>query len=106
MRVLLDECLPRALRVNLRGNVVGTVRGMGWAGTKNGTLLRRAAPLFDVLLIVDQSIQHQQNLQAIGLAVVILTAPDSEKETLLPLIPRVLEVFQTIQPGDLVLIAA
>jgi hypothetical protein len=106
MRVLLDECMPRSLRLDLAGHDVRTVRGMGWAGTKNGVLLRRAAPLFDVLLTVDQSIQHQQNLQAIGLAVVILIAPDNEKESLLPLIPRVLEVFQTIQPGDLVLIEA
>jgi hypothetical protein len=43
MRVLLDECVPRALRGDIPGHEVRTVAEMGWAGVKNGELLRRAA---------------------------------------------------------------
>jgi hypothetical protein len=41
MRVLLDECVPRALRNDLPGHEVKTVAELGWAGVKNGELLRR-----------------------------------------------------------------
>ena len=47
MRVLLDECVPRALREELLGHDVTTVAETGWAGVKNGELLRLAANDFD-----------------------------------------------------------
>ena len=50
MRVLLDECVPRALRSDIPGHEVKTVAEAGWAGVKNGELLRLAAGAFDVLL--------------------------------------------------------
>ena len=40
MRVLLDECVPRALRRDIPGHEVKTVAEAGWAGVKNGELLR------------------------------------------------------------------
>jgi hypothetical protein len=41
MRVLLDEQLPVDPCPSLRGHVVDTVVGRGWAGVKNGELMRR-----------------------------------------------------------------
>jgi predicted nuclease of predicted toxin-antitoxin system len=61
MRVLLDECVPRALRDELPGHEVRTVAEYGWAGVKNGELLRLAANSFDVLLTVDRNLEYQQN---------------------------------------------
>ena len=55
MRVLLNECVPRALRNDLPGHEVKTVAELGWAGVKNGELLRRAAAEFDLLITVDRS---------------------------------------------------
>ena len=43
MRILLDESLPRELKQELPGHDVQTVQDAGWAGLKNGDLLRRAA---------------------------------------------------------------
>lgn len=40
MRLLLDECVPRKLRSDLEGHDVRTVQEMGWAGKKNGELVR------------------------------------------------------------------
>ncbi len=42
MRVLLDECVPRKLKHELKGHEVSTVPEMGWAGVKNGALLELA----------------------------------------------------------------
>jgi predicted nuclease of predicted toxin-antitoxin system len=41
MRVLLDEQLPVDIAAEFRGHAVDTVAGRGWAGIKNGELLRR-----------------------------------------------------------------
>ena len=61
MRVLLDECVPRGLRDALPGHDVKTVAEAGWAGVKNGELLKLAAEQFDALLTVDRSL-----LEAMG----------------------------------------
>ncbi len=42
MKILLDENLARRLRKNLGGHEVFTVAYKGWAGLKNGELLRTA----------------------------------------------------------------
>lgn len=52
-RVLLDENLPRLLKRELPGFEVHTVAEMGWAGVKNGKLLRLAEAEFDILVTAD-----------------------------------------------------
>ena len=58
MRVLLDECLPARLRRDLPSHEVTTVPQAGWAGIKNGKLLRLIAESgqFDVFLTMDKRI--------------------------------------------------
>ena len=63
MRVLLDECLPRRLKHELPGHDVKTVPEMGWAGLRNGDLLRVAADRFDAFLTVDRSLPAQQRTE-------------------------------------------
>ena len=99
MRVLLDECLPRRLRDGLGGHTVSTVAEMGWAGVKNGELLRLAAPRFDVFLTVDGSIKYQQNIRAHRIFVVTLRAKSNDIEALLPLMPIVRDVLPEAEPG-------
>ena len=53
MRILLDESLPRQLALEISGHQVQTVQKQGWAGLKNGELLRRASADFDVLVTGD-----------------------------------------------------
>ena len=51
MRVLLDECLPKRLKQSLIGHDVQTVPEAGWAGKKNGDLIRLAAGKFDAFKV-------------------------------------------------------
>ncbi len=102
MRVLLDECLPRKLRNRLPGHEVATVPEMGWAGTKNGALLRLAESHFDVFVTADQNIEYQQNLHSAVIAVIVLIAPNNRLETLVPLMPDVMVELSRVQPGDVV----
>jgi hypothetical protein len=99
MRVLLDECVPRALRVDLPGHEVTTVAEAGWAGVKNGALLQLAATRFEVLLTVDRNLEYQQNYSCLTIAVIVVDAPSNDIEALWPLMPKVLEALPKAKPG-------
>jgi hypothetical protein len=99
MRVLLDECVPRALRNDISGHEVKTVAEAGWAGVKNGELLRRAAGAFDVLITVDRNLEYQQSFEGLSLAVVLVHAPNNDIAVLRPLMPAVLAAIPQAKPG-------
>ncbi|MBI5054206.1 MAG: DUF5615 family PIN-like protein [Chloroflexi bacterium] len=102
MRVLLDECLPKKLKHEFTGHEVKTVPEMGWAGKKNGELMRLAVGQFDAFVTADQNIQYQQNLKVSEIAVIFLVAVDNRFETLKPLIPQVEEKLREIKNGDVI----
>lgn len=91
MRILLDECLPKKLKNDLKNHEVKTVPEMGWAGKKNGELLPLAENLFDIFITADQNLQYQQNLKDRHITIFVLKSPNSRYETLRLLIPNVLE---------------
>ena len=99
MRVLLDECVPRGLRDLLPGHDVKTVADAGWAGVKNGELLRRAALRFDVLLTVDRNLEYQQNFSGLAMAVIVVDAPSNDIDVLRPVMPAVLAALAGARPG-------
>jgi len=71
MKVLLDECLPRRLKRELSPHQVFTVPEMGWAGVKNGALLRLIqTAAFDVFVTIDGNLEYQQNLKQAHLAII------------------------------------
>lgn len=94
---LADELLPLA---------VSTVRGLGWSGLKNGALLRRAiAAGFTVLVTADRALEHQQNLNAFGIAVVVLRGPN-RIEYLRRLVPAIRAALPLLAPGGVVRLGA
>ena len=101
MRLLLDECVPKRLKRELPAHEVKTVQDMGWAGNKNGALLRLADGQFDALLTVDQGIEYQQNLSGLRISVVIMMAPSNDVDDLHPLLPIVEEVLTGLRPGEI-----
>ncbi len=100
MKVLLDENLDHALRKLLGPHEIVTVTYMGWAGLKNGELLRVAEEnsTIDVLLTGDQTLIHEQNLIGRRLAIVALSA------IRLPIIrqylPKILAAIDAARPGS------
>jgi Domain of unknown function (DUF5615) len=101
MRVLLDECVPRALRKDLPGHEVKTVAEAGWAGVKNGQLLKLAATQFDILVTIDRNLEYQQNFAGLALAVIIVHAASNDIAVLRPLMPAVLAAIPGAKPGVL-----
>jgi hypothetical protein len=105
VRILLDESLPRTLARLLPEHEVRTVAAMGWTGIRNSELLQLAAGEFDAFLTADQNLEHQQNLSALPIAIVVLVAPTNRIEYLRPLIPALLRTLQTLAPRQLVRVA-
>lgn len=108
MTVLLDENMPRKLKWRLieRDLEVVTVPERGWSGVGNGELLSRAEGEFDVVVTMDQGIEHQQEVAGRDLALVVIEAPNNEYETLLPLISDVVEMVRQARAGTVVSVAA
>ena len=80
---------------------------MGWAGKKNGELLKlMATQNYEVLLTVDQNIRYQQHLQAANVVVLVLVAPTNRLADLVPLMPAAIAAMSTIKAGDVIEITA
>ena len=102
MRILIDECLDWRLCRALAEHDCASVQQMNWGGLSNGLLLQKAHEEFDVLLTGDTNLSFQQNLTTFNLAVVILEAGSTRLADTIKLIPAVLKLLPTIQPGDVV----
>jgi len=101
MRLLLDECVPRPLLRDLIGFDATHVTDTGWAGKRNGALIRlMVEDRFDTLLTVDRGIEFQQNVLASGI-VVILTPANRLKE-IRELIPQILDALARVSVGQLI----
>jgi hypothetical protein len=99
VRVLLDENLPHDLIAALAGHTVSTVQGIGWAGTKNGALLKRASGVTDVLVTMDRKLEHQQDLSVLPFGVVVVGARSNRMADLLPVVPEMLAALERVRPG-------
>jgi len=53
------------------------------------------------MVTADKALRHQQNLATIGIAVVLLTGVRNRMQDLKPLVPRILQVLQTVRRGEL-----
>jgi hypothetical protein len=105
-RVLLDESVPHDLLLHLAGIDVVTVQQLGWAGMKNGALLRAALEAgIGVLITVDRRIEYQQNIPKSGLALVVLEARSTRMPDILPLIPALLAALPLACVGEVTHVA-
>ena len=100
MKVLLDECLDRRLARDLEGHYVVTVPQAGWAGVKNGELLRLAQVQFDVFVTVDRNLSFQQHLPQFSIAVIVIQAATNRLDDLRPLVPQLQRVLGTAPKGQ------
>lgn len=75
MLLLLDENMPKRLKLDFPEHEIFTVRDKGWNGIKNGKLLElMLADGFHALLTFDKNMQYQQNFQKYTITVFVLNA--------------------------------
>ncbi|MGY6744551.1 MAG: DUF5615 family PIN-like protein [Cecembia sp.] len=101
MKLLLDENLPKRLKVDLNEFEVSTVSDNGWTGKKNGELMKLMEENnFDILLTFDKNLQFQQNFGKYSLTVFVLTAKNNTYKNLIALIPIIKDKIKLgIKPG-------
>ena len=104
MKVLLDECLDWRLRRDLPGHEVKTVQEMGWDGIKNGRLLALAQAEFQVFITGDRNLSFQQILSGFSIAVLVLKAGSIRLVHTRPLMPKVLALLPSVQPGQIIVV--
>jgi len=104
--VLLDENVDSKLRPLFDSDFrVRTVRECGWAGKKNGDLLRAAEAEFDVLVTLERNMRHQQHLPRYALAVVLITAKSNRRRDIEPAMGAVNGAVHEARPGVLTVVA-
>jgi len=107
MRLLLDECVPKRLRLHFPGHDVRTVQQMGWSGKRNGELLAlMLAGGFEVFVTVDRNVPFQNNIAASGIAVLVLVAPTNRIADLLRAVPAAQAALTGLKPGGVVEVSA
>jgi hypothetical protein len=87
--------VPRQLAATFPADFeVQTVQQMGWAGTKNGQLLRLPFEhKFAALITADKNMEYQQNHTGIQTMVIVLVAHGNRLQELQPLVPEILNVL-------------
>ncbi|HEY5405685.1 MAG TPA: DUF5615 family PIN-like protein [Ginsengibacter sp.] len=92
MKLLLDENLPKRLKLDFPEHEIYTVRDRNWNGIKNGELLKLLLENnFDALLTFDKNLQHQQNFLKYTITVFVLSARINSYEELTKLSPLIKE---------------
>jgi predicted nuclease of predicted toxin-antitoxin system len=104
MKVLIDECAPRALKTFLtnHGHESLTVQEAGWAGKQNGELLKLAETDFDALVTVDTNLRYQQNMEGRRIAIVILQSSSNRLEHVRQYFSACVLALDRIKPGEIV----
>lgn len=100
MKLLLDENIDKALKDLFDKDFeVLTVAERGWKGKQNGELLRSAADEFDVFVTMDKNLEHQQNLSALDLAVVVIRAYSNAFVVVAEMLPKMNEALRDAKAG-------
>lgn len=101
MKLLLDENLPKKLKLDLTGNSVVTIREQGWTGKSNGDLLKLMQDhQFDALLTFDKNLQYQQNFKKYAVAVIVLRARNNSYNVVRHLAPKIQSLLRSgLPPG-------
>ena len=100
MKILLDESVPHVVQTRLSHLAIRTVQDMGWTGTKNGELLRRAETEFDVFVTADQQLRYQQNLSGRTLAIIVI--PTNQVRAVISMLPAIENALKLVQPGAVI----
>lgn len=106
MKVLIDECAPKALKTFLakHGHECRTVQEAGWSGKQNGELLALAGTAFDVLVTVDTNLRYQQNFAGRKIAIVVIQSSSNRLNHLVKFFPACVSALHEIKAGEVVLV--
>jgi len=106
MRILLDENFPADFAALLVGHEASNVHSHGWAGIKNGELLRRANSACDVFVTLDRNLEFQQNIKVLPYGIAVVRSRSNRMIDLTPHIPVILLAASQVGPGRAMTVGA
>jgi hypothetical protein len=106
MRILLDENFPADFSTLLVGHDTSNVHSHGWAGIKNGELLRRAHDVCEVFVTLDRNLEFQQNIKVLSFGVLVVRSRSNRIADLIPHIPGILQAAIQVGPGQVITVGA
>jgi hypothetical protein len=74
----------------------------GMERVSNGALMRKAEQEFDVFITGDRNLSFQQVSATFKIAIIVLHAESIQLHHTQPLMPRVLGMLSSLQPGQIV----
>lgn len=107
MRLLLDENLPKRLKLDFPEHEIYTICDKQWNGIKNGELLKLLIEnLFDALLTFDKNLQYQQIFLKYPITVFVLSANINSYAELTRSSPKVNQYLRSgiLHPGPVIII--
>lgn len=97
---------PRAFAADLPGHEVSTLPQAGFAGAKNGELLKLiAAAGFDAFITVDKNLPSEQRSAKLPFGIVVLRARSNRLQDLQPLARKTLEALKDLKSGVVVVVS-
>lgn len=106
MKVLLDENFPALLAQDFGSHSVSHVIALGWQGTRNGDLLRKAeAAGFDVLVTFDTALPAQQNLSHRAISILVVRPKGQGVVATRTVLPQILVALENIGRGEFIMVS-
>ena len=108
MKILLDENLPKKLKINFtEEHEIYTVGEKNWNGKRNGELLGlMTLDGFDAFVTIDKNLQHQQNLSRFAIKLIVLDAPNNRIEILTPFIEKLAAILSAPLENQIIIVNA
>ena len=95
MLLLLDENLPKKLKIDFPDHDICSIKERGWNGLKNGILLQKLIENnFNALITFDKNLQHQQNFIKYPITVFVLSANINTYSVLTKMSPKVNDILK------------
>ena len=100
MKIIIDECVPSTVKRGLPAHEIVSVQDMGWAGIKNGELLKLVTAQFDVFITSDKNLRYQQNLTTLAISIILL--PSNQVPVIKALLPNIDEALSKIKEPEFI----
>jgi hypothetical protein len=100
MRVLIDACVDPRVVEAFPDHEVKTAADMGWHQLKDDALVAKLQDRFDVLVTIDQGVEHQQNLKSLTFGLLIVHVPRNKVEFYRPLFAHLAKAARRVKPGE------
>jgi len=78
---------------------------MNWSSVKNGKLLQLAIENgFNIFVTTDKNLQYQQNIQKVGISLIVLNVKLLKWSFIELLIPKLITIIPTVESGNVYII--